>query len=1041
MAEQTFRSPGFFEQEIDLSGRRQSIQGTPAGVVGTAEKGPAFVPITVGTFADFKQVFGDLDAKRAGPYAAQKFLENRTALTYTRVLGAGANTSTSDIENTAQWGTVTGAGFYVSASAEVSVGGNSVRNGAVMFIVGKHTVATNEQYGMPLFTDNSSFDTSGDLNIVRGMLMLASGTRAGIMAVGSGLAADINTADSVHGVDASGEFALFISSSTSTSFTNRVGTARGYQNVKIYTASLDPSSKNYFGKLLNTDPGRFQEEEHVLYADFAVENELATLNAGSNATVAIVTGSTSTSANSQSDLEFLNMFGRFDTRYTTAKTTQVISQPFGGVEHDLFHFEALDDGQWANDKVKISIANLKASTDPKNKYGTFEVQVRRFSDTDTKSEILEAFPEVSLDPNDERYIARIMGDKGVRYDFDAENDDEKRLVITGKYPNVSQWVRVIVRPEVERKEIPPSSLPFGFRGIPTLKTNDALTEIVSGDSFSALTDDEGNAIGDSGVGRRLVAGEDVPLSGSIVPPLPFRFKVTRGAVSTAGGLDGAPGTRETADARLYWGVKFERVPEEATVSDAVLNANASSLPNPLIDAYTKFIGVEKLDTLVTGSGADYFNNNKFTLARVALGNKTTADVTGSASEHMLEAAYIRNGVVSAVSGTVIDSTGGDRVTLATLVNSSSVVFNRFTGYAKFSMPMHGGFDGLNILDSDVGYMNDRASSTESGGKAGSTVNGGLGLANTADNTMSGRGLENSTVASYRSAVQIMTDPFNVNTNILAIPGIRDPFITDYAGDKTREYSKAIYLMDVPAYGLQDGTTSTRLFAGDTLKPDVRETVEQFAGRATDNNYVSTYFPDVVADDTDNNRRVIMPASIAALAALGFNDKVSYPWFAPAGFNRGALDFVVNTETRLTQADRDNMYDNRINPIANFPNSGFAIFGQKTLQQAQTSLNRVNVRRMLLEVKRIVEGIAEGLLFEQNNQATRNRFINQVTPQLALVQAQQGIDSFKVVMDNTNNTQEDVESNKLNGRIVLVPTRTIEFIAVDFIITNAGVSFE
>jgi hypothetical protein len=731
----------------------------------------------VGTFADFEQVFGNLDPKRAGPYAVQKFLENRTALTYTRVLGGGANASTSDILNTDQWGTVKSAGFYVSASAEATVGGNPVRNGAVMFIVGNHTVTTNEQYGMPVFTDNGSIDTSGGINLVRGMLMLASGTRAGVMAIGSGSASDIDTSDSVHGVDASGEFALFISSSTSTGFSNKAGTLRGYDNVKIYTASLNPSSKNYVGKLLNRDASRFQDEEHLLYADFAVENELATLDAGPSTTVGLVSGSTLTSANSQSDLEFLNMFGRFDTRYTTAGTTHVISQPFGGVEHNLFRFEALDDGVWANDKVKISVANLKASTDPKNKFGTFEVQVRRFSDTDTKTEIVEAYPDLSLDPQSERYIARIIGDKKVRYDFDAETEEERRLVVTGKYPNVSKWIRVIMAPAVENKEVPPASLPFGFRGVPTLKTNDSLTEIVSGDSFSALTDEDGNALGDTGTGRRLVAGEEVALTGSIVPPLPMRFKVTRGAVdSTSPGFTGAPGDREVADARFYWGVKFESTPEEATVSDAVLNANASSLPNPLISAYSKFVGIEKLDSLVTGSAADYFNDNKFTLAKVALANGTTSDVTGSAKEHMLETAYIRNGVPSAVSGTVFDNVSSkDRVTLATLVNSSSVVFNRFTSYAKFTMPLYGGFDGLNILDPDIAYLNDKAASSESGGKAGSTYTGGLGLDGTDDGNMSGRGLENNVVVSYRSAINLMTDPFVVNTNILAIPGIRDPF--------------------------------------------------------------------------------------------------------------------------------------------------------------------------------------------------------------------------------------------------------------------------
>jgi phage tail sheath protein FI len=243
-------------------------------------------------------------------------------------------------------------------------------------------------------------------------------------------------------------------------------------------------------------------------------------------------------------------------------------------------------------------------------------------------------------------------------------------------------------------------------------------------------------------------------------------------------------------------------------------------------------------------------------------------------------------------------------------------------------------------------------------------------------------------------------------------------------------------MDIQHYD-EDGN---RLFADNPKRPDVRETVEAFEGRRVDNNYAATYFPDVFVSDETNNRPVFVPSSVAAYGALSYNDSVAFPWFAPAGFNRGALGFVTNTETRLTSADRDDLYDARINPIANFPDGGFVIFGQKTLQITKSALDRVNVRRMLLEVKRLVVQIAEQLLFEPNNATTRARFTGQVAPVLALVQSQQGIEKFAVIMDDTNNTQDDVEQNRLNGKIVLVPTRAIEFIAIDFIITNSGVEF-
>ena len=172
---------------------------------------------------------------------------------------------------------------------------------------------------------------------------------------------------------------------------------------------------------------------------------------------------------------------------------------------------------------------------------------------------------------------------------------------------------------------------------------------------------------------------------------------------------------------------------------------------------------------------------------------------------------------------------------------------------------------------------------------------------------------------------------------------------------------------------------------------MRETSEQFDSRAINNNYGATYFPDVFLQDPVANRPVKVPASVAAIGALAFNDKVSYPWFAPAGFNRGALADVSNVDVRLNSEDRDVLYDARINPIATFPSGGFVIFGQKTLQQAKSALDRVNVRRLLVEVKRLVASVARKLLFEQNDAVTRSKFVNQVAPLLALIQSQSGIE--------------------------------------------------
>lgn len=1024
MAEQTFRSPQFFEREIDLTQRVQAPLGVPAGVIGTAKKGPAFVPVTVGSIADFRTKFGGLDPKRFGPYAVNEFLKHRTAVTYMRVLGAGANDSAADIEATRVQGTVKNAGFILEGVSSPAGVSGSRETGGVVFITARHSPTAEEAFGFPVFTDNDSFST-GDVNLVRAMIMLASGTRLLVLDGNENVGVGYRNSDDLATLGSAGEmvgkFKLLISSSAPA-----YATTDGFTGVRVLTASLNPADGNYISKVLNTNPDRFSVEEHLLYIDYPVENELAPVSTTVDA-VALMSGSTLSSSTSGDTTEtFSDSFGRFDTRFTTPVSPAIISQPFGTKEFDLMTFEAISDGAYANDQIKISISNVRKSTDPASEFGSFTVQIRAFGDTDLNPEVLEVYPECTLDPSDgENFVAAKIGDIKAYYNFDADQDDERRVVVKGTYPNKSNLIRVNVAQSVKDGLIPASALPFGFRGAPVLKTNDALVDTYV--SSSAGT-------------RRLTAYNTTGLiaqSGSLVPPIPYRFKVTRGATSTSPTFVGQPGVQELTDGRLYWGTKFERMPQSASLTNAALNPNVSSVTNDLIKAISKFQGIAKLDAVLTGSGADTQSNNKFSLAKVALSNTTVAQVTGSAAQHMRETAYIRNGVPSPNDYRVIDSLGINRVTLATLVNlTSSAEFNRFTGYNKFTTFLAGGFDGVNILDTNASRMNDKATSSDTGGNASTSfVSPGL------TTNVNGAGQNNQSVFSYRTAARIMTDDLTVNTNLLAIPGIRDSFVTDYAANSTRDYGLAMYVMDLVEYD----ENLNRLFDDDTIKPDVRQTSEQFESRAVDNTYAASYFPDVFITDSENERRVKVPPSVAAMGALAYNDRVGFPWFAPAGFNRGALDFVSNIDVRLNKGDRDTLQDAHINPISNFPRRGttptFVIFGQRTLKAASSALDRVNVRRMLLEVKRSVVNITrEGFVFEQNTPQTRARWVSQVTPRLALIQAQAGIESFKVTMNETNNTQEDIENNRLRGQIIMVPTRTIEVVALDFILTNAGVEF-
>ena len=215
-----------------------------------------------------------------------------------------------------------------------------------------------------------------------------------------------------------------------------------------------------------------------------------------------------------------------------------------------------------------------------------------------------------------------------------------------------------------------------------------------------------------------------------------------------------------------------------------------------------------------------------------------------------------------------------------------------------------------------------------------------------------------------------------------------------------------------------------------------------AATSFDSSYAATYWPWVQVRSTETGKLHFVPASTMVPAVYEYNDQISAEWFAPAGFTRGGMSTVIQPERKLSVDDRNTLYSRKINPIATFPGVGTVIYGQKTLQQKASALDRVNVRRLLISLKRYITQVADNLVFEPNTQVTRNKFLNSVNPYLSTVQQRQGLYSFSVVMDDTNNTPEVVDRNELVGSIYLQPTRTAEFIYLTFnILPTGGVTFE
>jgi len=215
-----------------------------------------------------------------------------------------------------------------------------------------------------------------------------------------------------------------------------------------------------------------------------------------------------------------------------------------------------------------------------------------------------------------------------------------------------------------------------------------------------------------------------------------------------------------------------------------------------------------------------------------------------------------------------------------------------------------------------------------------------------------------------------------------------------------------------------------------------------AGQSTglDSSYSTTYWPWLQTVDPSTGQKVWVPASTMIPGVYAFNDNAAEPWYAPAGTNRGVISNATMAERYLTQTNRDTLYEANVNPIATFPNTGVTVFGQKTLQKKASALDRVNVRRLLIELKNYITQVADTLVFEQNTTATRNNFLLQVNPYLSSVQQRQGLYSFRVVMDETNNTPTVIDNNQLVGAIYLQPTKTAEFIYLTFNVLPSGVVF-
>ena len=277
---------------------------------------------------------------------------------------------------------------------------------------------------------------------------------------------------------------------------------------------------------------------------------------------------------------------------------------------------------------------------------------------------------------------------------------------------------------------------------------------------------------------------------------------------------------------------------------------------------------------------------------------------------------------------------------------------------------------------------------------------------------------------YTQSIKLLGNKDAYQFNVLTAPGLIKSLHsaqTNLVVSQAQNRTDCIAVIDLVPTGSTIGTVTSQASSYDT-------------------SYAAAYWPWVQSVDGGTGQIVWSPASTFIPGVYAFTDASSDPWFAPAGLIRGALGSVVRAERKLTSGNRDTLYEANVNPIATFPGSGVVVFGQKTLQKKASALDRVNVRRLLIALKSYISQVSNNLVFDQNTIATRNNFLTQVNPYLESVQQRQGLYAFKVVMDDTNNTPDVIDRNELIGQIYLQPTKTAEFIVLDFNVLPTGATF-
>jgi hypothetical protein len=934
-----FVSPGVYTSEKDLTFVAQSVGVTTLGLVGETLKGPAFEPLLITNYDEFKTYFGPTSPEKDGstaknpkyelPYVAKSYLQESNQLFVTRILGLtgykpvktfGIQTlGTINITDVSAPIVKT---EYDQPTAYSELTGKTATTGdnVVDFITGR-TYTNNDWFTIGLVPDGDVVGQPGDE--VTGPI----GDLTGYTWT--------NTFFHDLGTGSFGVYAyLFVYSSSTSGFTiNRYNytsveinnynglvvaalRSRGYYST-VSTLTLDVTANSGFTISSETDliTGNSTITENAM-GEFILNvstDEMisktftCSLDSSSTHYITKVLG-TDVYDKNHSDYPLYvyevypnfikSLYDRglirglsttalyhsvgddFLHEWDTPMSPMVVSEVRGGKVSDLFNVITISDGDAANTQVKITIMNIDLET------SEFDVLVRDFNDTDDNQVVLEKYSRCSMNPQLPGYVALKIGTSDTKYELK------------------SKYIMLVMA-----DEHPTDAVPAGFKGF------------------------VGDTISNAKIGNVLyktayyTAGDEITFTGGI-PDDQSTDKVKRVSL----GLSSQMGF----DSDLF---KYKGQNANTTSTGFHLSVNAASITGQTITGY-------EYDT-------------------------TSYDLEGT-----------DKGMLDSVS------------------------------YRKFTFAVCGGFDGWdiyrNVRTYGDGYIFGKTTYTDN-----NTDNGGV------FNKSAG----NSDYYTYLLGIETFANPEAVDINVFATPGINfydHSSLTEQSIDMIEnDRADSLYIIASPNFDTADEVVD----AVDTMNLDT--------------NYSATYWPWIQIRDNDNSTQLFVPPTGEVVRNIALTDNVSYPWFAVAGYSRGLVN-AVKAAKKLTLDERDTLYKMRINPIATFSDTGPIIWGNKTLQVKESALDRINVRRLLLRARKLISAVAVRLLFEQNDEQVRNEFTRLVNPILEAIKKERGLYDFRLVVSND---PEDIDANTLRGKIYIKPTRSLEYIDVEFIITPTGASFE